>query len=117
MKQTEKLAMTYFALCAVMAETMDGLKESTIYRKNIVRLSKQLMFNIEKENNFIHKHLDAETEPHYHRCCEMAENFVTAIKTKDITIMYMLMQELVNGDIRVVEDDKHRKMMNQLESI
>ena len=117
MKQTEKLAMTYFSLCAVMAETMDELEGTILYKQKIKNLFKQLMTLIESSNNFIHQHLDEETEQYYHKCCEMAENFVTAIKTKDITIMYMLMQELVNGDIRVVEDDKHRKMMNQLESI
>ena len=117
MKRTNKLAMIYYGLCAVMTEVMDGLEGTPFYRQKIKNLSNQLLKELEEKNAFIYDMIDEDTEKHYQSCCTIAENFAKAIGDKDIDLVYAVMKELNEGGIKVVDENKHRKFINQLDTI
>lgn len=111
-----KLAITFFALCQLMVLVMDELQGTSIYKQVLRNLSNRLMKECEKEINKLYTALNDESEEYFHKTTEMLETLVGVIKNKDLDVFMLFLREFEKGEVKILEDNKHQKIIRQLET-
>ena len=112
MKKEIKLAITYFALCQMQIETIDRLRSTKLYDKtNLTRLKKIQQTN-ESLINSLYKSLENEGDLYFQKTVEMIETILEVVENKDIDLFISLLKEFKNGDIIVVNEEKHKELLN-----
>ena len=117
MKNQTKLAIAFFATCQLQIELIDELKGTNLYRHKLKNLCNQ----VQKENELLisslFSNLDNDTELYLHKTVTCIESVVEAIKGSDIDTFMMLMEDFKNGEIAILDENKHNKIFKQLEKI
>ena len=80
-------------------------------------LSNRLMKQVEKEIDLFYTVLNEESEQYFHKTTEMVETMVNVIKHKDLDLFIEMLKEYEKGNIKILDGNKHKKMINQLESV
>jgi hypothetical protein len=116
MSKKIKLAITFYALCQLMVLVMDELQGTSLYKQVIRNLSNKLMKSMEREIEKLYTALNQDSEEYFHQTTEMLETLVNVIKNKDLDIFMLFLKEFEKGEVKIIEDNKHQKMIRQLES-
>lgn len=112
-----KLAISFFALCQTMVLILDELQGTSLYRQMLKNLSNRLMKQVEKEIDLFYTVLNEESEQYFHKTTEMVETMVNVIKHKDLDLFIEMLKEYEKGNIKILDGNKHKKMISQLESV
>tara|TARA_R110000772_G_scaffold236163_1_gene347791 strand:- start:86 stop:442 length:357 start_codon:yes stop_codon:yes gene_type:complete len=117
MKPEIKLALAYFANTQMQIELIDELKMTRLYKHKIKNLSNQ----IQKENEILISNLfeglNEDAEMYFHKSVEMVEILIDSIKNGKIEILIQLLKEYKEGNISIVDENKHSKMLNQMDKL
>lgn len=113
MKREVKIAMMYFASATLTAELHDELKGTNLFKHKVKQLSKNLTKELDNIIVKFHNDLDNESEKILSKMINSIEIFVECIIDKEPSTIIALLEDLKNGDIMVVDENKHGKFLKQ----
>jgi hypothetical protein len=117
MKPIIKQAITYYACIQLQIELLDRLKSTNLYKQNLKNLCNKLQAENEKSIINLFGKLDDEAEKYFHKSVTMVESFLEVIERNDIDVFMGLMDAFRNGEIGVLNENKHTKIFKQLEKL
>ena len=103
-KERITLASMLFANTQIQIELIDELSNTSIYKQSIKNhYNKVQSINEDLINNF-YKGLKDDGETVLHHLVRVSENFVKAIKDKDINVVDRFLKDYLSGELRIEEE-------------
>ena len=117
MKEQLKQAIVFFAHLQQVVNSIDELKGTSIYKQSRKSLYNKVLKDAEGLIMSLYDHMDKNTELYFYKTVDMAEAYSKAIKNNNLDTFIMLLEELEKGQIRVIDENKHQKIINQLDVV
>lgn len=117
MKEVVKIAIAFYANTQIQNELMDELKGTSIYNQRLKNLGNQIQKENAKIIDRFYEVLDNESEMYFNQSVEMVETLIEVIKKGDIGVLIQLLKDYRDGRISVVDGNKHKKMLDQMEKL
>lgn len=117
MNDKTQIAMAFYANAQLQIELIDELKGTGLFNQRLKMLGNQILKENEKLIDGLYAHLEKDAEPYFNKSVDMVETFIDAIKKGHISTLIQLMKEYRDGNISVVDDSKHGKMLKQMKKL
>lgn len=117
MKSKLKLLISFFALCQMMIEVIDELRGTSAFNHLLKNLCNKVSKECEKEIKRLYEALNEDSEKYFYQTVDMVETMILVIKEKDLDLFIQLLKDFREGNVCIVDDNKHKKMLNQMETI
>jgi hypothetical protein len=111
------LALVFFANTQIQLELIDRLKGTQLYSQKLKNLCNQVEKENEKLISQLYGKMDDTIEPYFHMTVEMTETLMDIVEKGDIEVLIHLLKEYRDGNISVVDENKHGKILNQMDKL
>lgn len=114
MNEQIKLAIAYYTNILVQQEIGDNLNTDQILQKRRRQLLKSLEYGMGKDIERFYEALNEDAELQLYKFSDLSRLFVNCVMKKDIDVFTELLNHFLSDQIAVVDENKHKKIFNQL---
>ena len=111
--------MIYYAVLDLMIDLIDEAKSTDLFQQSekdlATKLQNRCIIKIQKLYKL--DGIDDEFSVSFNKVVQLIDNFIDSIKTRDLDVMILLFEDLKNGNISIIDENKHNKMINQLDKL
>jgi hypothetical protein len=110
-----KMAMMYFASAQLQIQIIDSLKGTSMYRQKVKNISNKLIKELESDIDDLYS-VDKMTDTaqvFFAKTCDAVDTFISAVENSDIDLFITLLKEFRDGNIAVMDGQKHKKILDQ----
>ena len=122
--ETEReLLMMLFANTQLQIELIDSIRDTTFFKKTYKDITKKLQNANIKKIQQIFKMMDNAGEDKqmfefaFAKSTEACETLIKAVEGNTLENLIAMLRALSNGEIKQMDETKHKKIMNQLETL
>jgi hypothetical protein len=114
----EQTLLTYVAWMQIGLELTDRMLSSKYAIQKKKNLMNQIVKELEKDVIGLFKNMPQGIESDYHSAVkEIGETLLNAIESKGIDNVVMILKALNDGQIGVMDENKHSKILKQIDTI
>jgi len=114
----EQTLLTYVAWMQIGLELTDRMLSSKYAVQKKKNLMNQIVKELEKDVIGLFKNMPQGVESNYHSAVkEIGETLLNAIESKGIDNVVMILKALNDGQIGVMDENKHSKILKQIDTI
>ena len=118
-QQQQKLdsAMLLYAISFIASETIENLKGTPIYSQRIKQLCNMLQPETDRLINIIMSQCEDLAAQQFYEFIETLESFLNTVSKRELVTVKAMLDQLRNGEIMVIDEKKHSKIVKQLERV
>lgn len=109
-----KLAMCFFSSTQLQTEIIDELQGTNLYKHRLKNLGNQIQKENEKIIESLYDGMDDECEKYFNQTTIMVETLLSAVKKGNIGTLIELLACYRDGSISVVDETKHKKILDKM---
>ena len=108
-------AKVKLAMAQLQIELIYRMKGTSLYKHKYKNLCKSIQDMNKDHISKLFDNMDLDAEMYFHKVVRMVESVMGVVENKDIDVFISLMEAFESGDISVVGDKDHSKILGQME--